>query len=146
MKSLMMRTAIWPSAVFPKRSKREKERSRFGLTTKSVGQVCLCFTIATATSKKLKPPARRPRFFPGAEKSRKNSTTPVVVGQARCLPTLRNGNRERSPYNYQTKKSILGADHQIFTRLSGGRTIGQVSGKLNAFTNSGMSESGPLTR
>src|SRR5947208_3345535 len=125
---------------------REKKRLSFGLTTKSVGQVCLCFTIATATSKKLKPPGRRPRFFPGVEKSRKNNGTSVVVVQARYLLTLRNGNRGRSPSNYQTKKSIVGADHQILTRLSGGRTIGQVSGKLNAFANSGMSESDPLTR
>jgi hypothetical protein len=36
--------------------------------------------------------------------------------------------------------------YQIVTRLSGGRTMGQSSGRLNAFWNSGVFESGPLQR
>jgi hypothetical protein len=37
-------------------------------------------------------------------------------------------------------------DHQIFTRLSAGRIMGQLSGKLNALANSDMFDIGPLQR
>src|SRR5262249_5903183 len=42
--------------------------------------------------------------------------------------------------------SRIGGHYQIFTRLSGGRTIAEPSGTLNAFWNSGMFASGPFTR
>jgi len=41
-------------------------QSNCGLTTRSVGQVFHCFTIAWATSRKPKPRARKPKFSVGA--------------------------------------------------------------------------------
>src|SRR5438094_9093403 len=45
-----------------------------------------------------------------------------------------------------TSHVSLLTSHQILTRLSAGRIIGQLSGKLNALANSGMFEMGPLHR
>jgi hypothetical protein len=44
------------------------------------------------------------------------------------------------------KRGISMSAHQIFTRLSADRTMGQLSGKLNALANSGMFDIGPLQR
>jgi hypothetical protein len=44
------------------------------------------------------------------------------------------------------RPEVGGYSYQMLTRLSAGRTIGQLSGRLNALANSGMLDIGALHR
>ena len=65
---------------FSEASKQEKEQWNYGLTIKSAGRVSRSFTIARATLRKPKQPARKRRFFPGAGRWRKSDSNEVHKG------------------------------------------------------------------
>ena len=81
---------------------------------------------------------------------RKASTAPVfgrvICPSSRSAPAgsiLSNANFQWSASDTDALQEL---DHQIFTRLSAGRTIGEPSGISNAFWNSVRFETGPSTR
>ena len=72
------------------------------------------------------------------------STSQELSGKAKTEPPL--AHDTRAAVEDVDLVRLMRIAYQMFTRLSGGRIIGELSGRLNAFANSERFESGPMTR